>query len=464
MIPELGSCLVHLRQCYPSQYSVIVSQPMAIFWRTDTLAPMATLGASLRAIPQVCQDRAIYLWAALATPPIAQFAHYLDPTTPLFKAHAAGVIFALAGLLVAVSLWIPFRRSVTWPRVSIYAMVLILVAWVYAVLRVQFGGYTFDLTAFCVPVVVMLTMIKPPNRRDVVGASLLFSYLLIASAMASLALDSAGLVRSGFDAAANGYSRIPFIGHFFAIDTRWEGPFGNVNYAGPVGAFLIVYGATLKSWHRVILITCGGGIVLLSQARGAIYALVAGLLILLAYSTSIQRLRRPWAARLVIFGGFILAGATYIGLADSTMSGRTGVWIDFLTLWKSSPWTGVGDGGIFRYVAEGGVGTTFPRHFHGHSVYLDTLTRGGVLLIVLLLAFTICIGIVGFRAANLGRPASLALLVLVVVGGLAETVYSIAYLSIHLVPLLIALMLGSTALSKPTPSLASPQIKYTSDG
>lgn len=437
---------------------------MAIFGGTDTLAPMATFGASLRAIPQVCRDRALYLWVALATPPIAQFAHYLDPATPLFKGHAAGVIFALAGLLVAVGLWIPFRRSVTWPRVSISAIVLILVAWVYAVLRVQFGGYTFDLTAFCVPVVVLLIMIKPPNRRDILGASLLFSYLLIASAMASLALDSAGLVRSGFDLAMTGYSRIPFIGHFFAIDTRWEGPFGSVNYAGPVGAFLIVYGATLKSWHRVILITCGVGIVLLSQARGAIFALFAGLVVLLAYSSSIQRLRRPWVARWVIFGGFILAGATYIGLADSTMSGRTWVWIDFLTLWKSSPWIGVGDGGIVRYVAEGGVGTTSPRHTHGHSVYLDTLTRGGVLLLVLLLAFTICIGIVGFRAANLGKPASLALLVLVVVGGLPETLYSITYLNIHLVPLLIALMLGSAALSKPTPNLASPQIEYPNDG
>jgi O-antigen ligase len=425
---------------------------------------MATFGASLRAIPQVCRDRALYLWAALATPPIAQFAHYLDPTTPLFKGHAAGVVFALLGLLVAVSLWIPFRPNVTWPRVSIYAMAVILVAWVYAVLRLQFGGDTFDLTAFCVPVVVLLIMIKPPNSRDVVGSSLLFSYLLIASAMASLALDSAGLVRSGFDGAMTGYSRIPFIGHFFAIDTRWQGPFGNVNYAGPVGAFLIVYGATVKSWHRVILITGGVCIVLLSQARGAIFALVAGLMVLLAYSTSIRRLRRPWTARLVIFGGFILAGIAYIGLFDKTMGGRTDIWRDFLTLWKSSPWIGVGDNGVVRYVMEGGDGTPVIRHVHGHSVYVDALTRGGVLLLVLLLAFTICIGIVGFRAASLGRPASLALLVLVVVGGLAETVYSITYLSIHLVPLLIALMLGSAALSKPTPDLASPQIKYTNDG
>jgi O-antigen ligase len=146
------------------------------------------------------------------------------------------------------------------------------------------------------------------------------------------------------------------------------------------------------------------------------------------------------------------------------MGGRTDVWRDYLSLWQQAPWIGIGDGGIARYVAEGGVGTTFPRHVHGHSVYLDSLTRGGLLLLVLLLALTICIGIVGIRAAHLGRPAGLALLVLVVVGGLAETVYSIAYLSIHLVPLLIALMLGSAALSKTTPSSASPQIKYTNAG
>ena len=120
---------------------------------------MATLASRLRAIPKACRDHAFYLWAALATPPIAQFAHYVDPTTPLFKGHAAGVIFALVGLSLAVILWIPFRRRVTWPRVSIYAMALVLVAWVYAVLRLHLGGDTFDLTAFCVPAVVLLIII-----------------------------------------------------------------------------------------------------------------------------------------------------------------------------------------------------------------------------------------------------------------------------------------------------------------
>jgi O-antigen ligase len=432
---------------------------MAIFGETDTLASMATFGVSLRAIPQVCRDRALYLWAALATPPIAQFAHYLDPTTPLFKGHAAGVIFALVGLLLGVILWIPFRQSVTWPRLSIYALVLILMAWVYAVLRVQLGGYTFDLTAFCVPVVVLLIMIKPPNRRDVVGASLLFSYLLIASAMASLALDSAGLVGSGFDAAMTGYSRIPFIGHFFAIDTRWQGPFGNVNYAGPVGAFLIVYGATVKSWHRVILITCGVGIVLLSQARGAMFAMVAGLVVLLAYSPSITRLSRPWLARLLIFAGFVLAGTSYVGLFDKTLGGRTDVWRDYLGLWKESPWIGVGDGGVTKYVIGGDGGTSSLRHVHGHSVFIDILARDGVLMLALFIVALICTAIVAFQAAQIRQPVGLAILVFVIVAGLAETVYSMGYLSVNLVPLFIALFLSSSALAaRQGPPHASPSL------
>ncbi len=432
---------------------------MTVPRQTDTLIAMATLASILRAIPQACRDRAFYLWVALATPPIAQFAHYLDPTTPLFKGHAAGVIFALVGLSLAVILWIPFRRRVTWSRVSIYAMALILAAWVYAVLRLQIGGDTFDLTAFCVPVVVLLIMLKPPNGRDVAGASMLFSYLLIASAMASLALDSAGLVSSGFDAAMTGYSRIPFIGHFFAIDTRWQGPFGNVNYAGPVGAFLIVYGATVKSWHRVILIIGGIGIVLLSQARGAIFAMVAGLVVLLAYSPSITRFSRPLLARVLIFGGLIVAGSGYIWVTDRTLGLRTDVWRDYLSLWKESPWIGVGDSGVTKYVIEGDGGTSTLRHVHGHSVFIDTLARNGAVMLALFLAVLICMAIVAFQAAQIRQPAGLALLVFVIVAGLAETVYSMGYLSVNLVPLFIALFLSSSALAaRQGPPLAAPSL------
>jgi O-antigen ligase len=431
---------------------------MAIFWGTDTLAPMATFGASLRAIPQVCRDRALYLWVALATPPIAQFAHYLDPATPLFKGHAAGVIFALAGLLVAVILWIPFRKSVTWPRVSIYAMILILVAWVYAVLRLQFGGDTFDLTAFCVPVVVLLIMIKPPNGRDVVGASLLFSYLLIASAVASLALDSAGLVGSGFDVAMTGYSRIPIIGHFFAIDTRWQGPFGNVNYAGPVGAFLIVYGATLKSWHRVVLITSGVGIVLLSQARGAIFALVAGLVVLLAYSELVGRFRRPHLARLALMVACVVTASAYILIYDPILNGRTDIWRNYLTLWSNSPWAGVGSSGVAQYVTDNASNPAL-NHVHGHSVFIDTLARNGVVMFALFLAVLICTGIVAFKVAQSRQPAGLALLVFIIVAGLAETVYSMDYLSVNLVPLFIALFLcSSTLAARDGPPLTTPSL------
>ena len=419
---------------------------------------MVRIRAGWRFALQSCQERAIYLWVALATPPIAQFAHHLDPVTPVFKAQAAGVIVGLMGLSVAIILWIPFRRSTPWPTLSRWALALILVTWTYATVLTQLDGSTFNLTTFSVPVVIAMALLKPPSYRDVVGASLLFAYALIASAAASLMLGSAGMAPDGFASSSSGNSRIPILSSLFGITTRWEGPFGNVNYTGPIGAFLIVFGASSKSWTRAILMASGGCILVLSQSRSALLALVLGLAVLVAYSTPLRRLGRAALLRFAIFSSVILSAGTYILFVDPNLDGRSEIWRNYLGLWWGSPWLGVGGSGITHYVIDNN-GDDRLNHVHGHSVFIDTLARDGVLMLALFVAALICTAIVAFRAAQIGQPAGLALFAFMVVAGLAETVFSITYLSVNLVPLFIALFLSSSALAaREGPPLATPAL------
>jgi O-antigen ligase len=395
---------------------------------------------------RLCQERAIYLWVAFATPPIAQFAHYLDPVTPLFKAQAAGVILGLSGLLIAALLWLPFRRATPWPTTSRLALVIILVTWTYATVLTQLDGSTFNLTTFSVPIVVAMVLLKPPAYRDVIGPSMLFAYALIASATASLILGEVGLAPDGFASQSSGNSRLPLLNIIFGISARWEGPFGNVNYAGPVGAFLVVFGASMKSWRRFSVVAGGACIMLLSEGRNALLAMVLGLFVLLAFSDPIGRLHRAAAVRFTLLGAILIGSGAYILVSDPTLSGRVEIWSAYLRLWWGSPWLGVGGSGITQYVIDNSGDQTM-NHVHGHSVFIDTLARNGVFMLALFLAVLICTGIVAFRAAQIGQPAGLALFAFMVVAGLAETVHSMDYLSVNLVPLFIALFLSSSALA-----------------
>jgi len=407
---------------------------------------------------RLCQERAIYLWVAFATPPIAQFAHYLDPVTPLFKAQAAGVILGLSGLLIAALLWLPFRRATPWPTTSRLALVIILVTWTYATVLTQLDGSTFNLTTFSVPIVVAMVLLKPPAYRDVIGPSMLFAYALIASATASLILGEVGLAPDGFASQSSGNSRLPLLNIIFGISARWEGPFGNVNYAGPVGAFLVVFGASMKSWQRTTIVAAGAYIIILSEGRSAFVAMVLGLVVLICFSKSIGKLRHAVAFRLALLGAPILAAGIYVAAVDPTLDGRTRIWSAYLELWLSSPWLGVGGSGITQYVIDNSGDQTM-NHVHGHSVFIDALARYGVVMLALLLAILICIGIVAFRAAKSGQAAGLALLVFMVAAGLAETVYSMDYLSVNLVPLFIALFLSaSTLTARHGPPLVTPSL------
>jgi len=388
------------------------------------------------------RQRATYLWVALAFSPLTALTHYIDPETVYFKGQPASILLGLIGMLLAFLLWIRYCSYSRISRLARVAIFLAIVCWIIQTLLIQLDDSLFNHLTYMLPATLIMVLLKTPTARDVFIAALVFSYALIIVASVALLLDAMQLTSSAFLASRNGYSRIPFLSDVMGIDTRWEGPFGNVNYAAPVGGFLVVFGASIGRPHRIPLLIGGVVIMVLSQGRSALFATVAGLLVVFLGSHYVNNLRNAQAFRIVLLTGTFVIGASYIWLFDRTFAFRTDVWLDYAALWRESPWFGVGTSGINEYVSQGS-GLTDIRHSHGHSVFVDTMTRFGLIMLTLTVVTLIFILIVTIRASRYGAKQGLALFVFTVVAGLVETTLTWSYFGFLTIPLVLSLLLSA---------------------
>jgi O-antigen ligase len=139
----------------------------------------------------------------------------------------------------------------------------------------------------------------------------------------------------------------------------------------------------------------------------------------------------------------VMLAALY--LRDPGFSGRTTVWPEFVRLWGTDRILGVGQAGIDELI-DAGVLPDWAHH--AHNVALDTLVRYGVVgLAVMVVAFASAVFIV-WKSARSGRVAGLALVVMLIVGGLADTILHWRYLTTPMAVLLLAVLM-STGLRVP---------------
>jgi O-antigen ligase len=412
--------LVHMAFTYRSRAKERVGQGEVAAWK----AP---------------RERAIYLWVALAFPPLVTLTQYIDPTTVYFKGQPASILLGLIGIVLTFLLWIPYRKTSQITSLAKFAIAMIVVCWLVQTFLIQYDDSLFNLLTFALPSILIMVLLKPPTSRDVFIAALVFSYTLILIATIGLLLDAMHLTSSAFIASRNGYSRIPFLSDVIGIDTRWEGPFGNVNYAAPVGGFLVVFGASVGRPHRIPLLIGGLVILVLSQGRSALVATVAGLLVVFLGSNYVNNLRNAQAFRIVLLSGTFLIIASYIWVFDRTFAFRTDVWLDYAALWRESPWLGVGTSGINDYASQGS-GLNDIHHTHGHSVFIDILTRHGIVMFSLTVTTIVVILLLNIRAYVHGAKLGLPLFVFTVVAGLVETTLSWSYFGFLTIPLILSLL------------------------
>lgn len=391
----------------------------------------------------VLQSRGVYLWVIFLIPAVSVFGHALAPNTAFIKGQDLGVIGTALATAVAAALWIIFRSRTKWSAFVFTFLGVVGVAWVYQVVRTQLDQSLFTLSAFVVPVILLLIAIKAVENSDVDIALLAMAYSLIAISLLSLALGAVGLMPDGFDAGDAGDQRLQVL-QDVGISTRWGGPFGSVNYASPIGGLLVVVGLAQRRWHRLAVTSGGVLILVLGGGRSALVAVVAGVLVLVLASRRVSESRGAgWIRALSITGVVAIVGA-YIVWVDPTLNGRTTIWSNFWTLLTAEPVFGVGESGIDAYVQQM-VGTPgFVPHTHAHGVLLDALVRHGVILAVLtgvIYCAALWAGVSGLRR-GMSLPA--ALVVFVSVAGATETIHSWNYWGVYIAVLVWVVLATST--------------------
>jgi O-antigen ligase len=279
---------------------------------------------------------------------------------------------------------------------------------------------------------LVLAGLKRPVGRGVETAVDFFAWALVVASIAVLALEVAGVLPSFYSANGGVFSDLaefdnanhwlPLTG-LLSLDGRWGGLAQDPNAAGPIGACLIVYGLTRPGIRRVTWVASGVLMLVLTDSRTAYVAAAAGLFVLAVLPRWSGQGRVSWPARTVAASLAALAALRILLSlrADPggtvTATGRVTMWPDFLSLLQQSPLFGVGDAGIAKAVANG---TLAPWSFQGHSVYVDTLVRYGILGLLLVLLVLGLALVITVRSALQGASRGLAVLTVLLMVSLTE--------------------------------------------
>lgn len=398
------------------------------------------------------RDRPLYLWVIFAIPAVATFGHAIAPGQAVFKGQDLGIIADIVATVLAIALWVPYRRTGRWSNAVFVLLAVVLVAWLYEIIRIQWDQSLFNETVITVPVAVALIALKPVTKHDLGKTLLVLAYSLLAISLASLVLGGLGWMPNGFEVTDGGAGRVPFLS-MVGVPNRWGGPFESVNYASPIGGLLIVIGASRRGWNRWVILAGGIVILALGQARTSIFATVAALLVLVMWSPVVTRLPRPPMIRCLIAGVAAVVGTLYVAVVDPTFNGRTPIWSDFLALWHLNPVFGSGDSGVRAYI-ESRIGTGLITHNHAHSVLLDALARYGIVLALLTLVIFGIAAYASIRALKSGEPSPLAITVFVILAGSAETLHSWEYWTAYMASVVWVVLYGVGSANRPTAASA----------
>ena len=176
--------------------------------------------------------------------------------------------------------------------------------------------------------------------------------------------------------------------------------------------------------RRASFVVSGLAIVVLADSRVTYAAVAVGLfLLLLLPGWGVPRSRITAAKATAAVVGVLVGVRLLVDLSANpagtiTMTGRTRVWPDFLSLWDTAPWFGVGTRAITQAVISG----VLPEWaVNGHNQYIDTLVRYGVvglLLSSIVLAVMVALSVRGARRGRGLGAALMATLLLIMVSNL----------------------------------------------
>lgn len=382
-----------------------------------------------------------YLSLLVVTVVIARMLQYFWPNSAILEGQNPAVVFTLLSLVLILLLWSFYRAPRKASRNLAFFLALLAAAFAYEFLLGLSRDELWSYTAVVVPVALILLWLKPPSFPSVVTAMNTFCISLVGVAVIAQCAAGAGLV------ASRNYVEHRYF-YFNQVDLlhwRWEGPFGNVNYSGPIGAYLLVYGLTRRGGLRVFLMSSGAIFMLASESRSAFFAAVVGVLVWLLCKPRIGRFALNPVAKSVAAVFVLALVALLIALLDPTINGRSEIWRDYLHVWIRTPLLGVGEGGIAEAMGSGQIifsGET------GHSLFIDTLSRSGILGFIFTVLVVGTVIALGWKAHRRGMSIGLILSMTFLAASLGELLTSWLYLSVLLLPLVLAGLMSGTWLAE----------------
>ena len=389
---------------------------------------------------------ALFVPILFLIPAVTIFGHALAPNVAVFKGQNLGTLGAILATGIAVVLWLFYRPTNSWTRFTVIFLVILAATWLYQILRTQLDQSLFNLTAFVVPVALVLIGLKRVSRKDLDSALLMLGYSLLVISALSVILGATGTMPDGFEVTDSGDQRVALL-KWLGVTNRWGGPFGSVNYASPAGGLVLVIGMGQRGWTRVVLVVGGLAMLMLGAGRSAVVAVAAALVVLFLSSAWVSRITWHRALRVGTVVTALVVVASYVAFLDSTLNGRTRIWSDFLVLVPTSPIVGVGDSGILAFVGERTGTEGFVPHTHGHSVLFDGILRYGLIMGLLTATIFVFTLWAGSRSLRRGASLPLALGVYAIVAGLTETIHAWAYWSIYFVTLVWIVLSSDSRLS-----------------
>ena len=393
-------------------------------------------------VKQYCRQSATpYLSGIFASYVAALFSQYMWPTKVVFLSQNSSLILLFCGMAICTALWLLYVPSGRWSSDFWWIAGAWASLWAVSMILSIVHKDLFSLTVIVTPIPLVLLALKRPSILSSLRAGDIFVCLLIGVALIGQLFVIVGVKTPEFQY----WNRWPFVFDIVGPLARWSGPFGNVNYAGPVGAFIFTFGLIRFGWKRAIFCGAGAVLVFLSDSRNAMFMLVVGLCVFIAVSPShYTHLRLKWL-RTVPLATVVTAALVYVLSFDRTLNGRTPVWRVFVELWQTSPIIGVGGTGISNAIERGSLQAWAN---HGHNMLFDPATRYGVFGALALSALILVVGVVVVRSFRRGFRDPTILFAVFVAGGVSDNLVDWRYVGIHAVPLFLTAILAAAWLSE----------------
>lgn len=355
-----------------------------------------------------------YVGSLMLTALAAGWANYLSPLIwPegfTVRGQALAIVIPIVLFPISVLLWLVYTgKRIQNPWAGAF-LIGLGIAWVIHMVIIHHHGDQFPHTVWLfIPVLAML-FFKAPQYEECWTVILIFAWSAAFILITTRVLEATNAIPMfRIDPVIIEWEKERYwlpVSDLLGINGRWPGPFGYNSKTGFIGALLVLISIARWSKSSWVLLPIGLLVVLATASRGSFLALAAGLMVLVVFATRGPIARIPIAVRAATFAvSVVLTGFIFLQnpVGTTGRSGPDGIWSNFLNLWSTSPWLGVGQVGI---LADPDAGISM----EAHSLFIQHLTRFGFVgLVTQYLVIAIAIALMALAAyRGLSWPLALA--------------------------------------------------------